>query len=73
VYIDAKTVTIGVLTLTNSFITYFHAFLIISNLTKHLKINSIIFMNLMIVSDFIQIQGTQMGHSAKVEYFSKQE
>jgi hypothetical protein len=57
----------------NCLINYFHAFPIISNLTKHLKINNMRFMTLLTNSDFLQVQGIKRGYLTKDDYVSKQE
>jgi hypothetical protein len=49
----AKIVTTSILIQHKCFINYFHAFLIIRNLTKHSKINNMRFMSLMVISDFL--------------------
>jgi uncharacterized membrane protein YbaN (DUF454 family) len=68
----AKTVT-SILIQHNCFINHFHAFLIIRNLGKHSKINNIRFMTLMMIYDFLQVQGNKRGYLIKYDYFSKQE
>jgi hypothetical protein len=69
----AKTVITSVITLLKCFITYFHAFLITSNLIKHLTINDMVFMTLLMVSNFIKVQGSKRDYLTKDGYFSKQE
>jgi hypothetical protein len=69
----AKTVTTGILNQHKGFINYFHAFQINRNLTKHLKINNMRFMNLMVISDVLQVQGIKRDYLIKDDYFSKHE
>jgi hypothetical protein len=51
------------------FYPLFPCFLIIRNLTKHLKINNMRFMNLMMIYYFIQVQGSKRGYLTKDDYF----
>jgi hypothetical protein len=68
-----KTVAISTLNLPNWLVNYFHTFLIISNLTKHLKINNMRFMTQMMVSDYIKVRGSKRKYLTKDGYFSQQE
>jgi hypothetical protein len=70
---SAKIVTTSISFLQRCFINYFHAFLIIRNLAKQSKINNMGFINLMIISYFLQIEGIKRGYLTKDDYFSKQE
>jgi hypothetical protein len=64
-----KIVITSVLTLLKCFITYFHAFLITSNLTKHLTINNEVFVTLLMISNFRKVQGTKRDYLTKDGYF----
>jgi hypothetical protein len=51
-------------------ITY-KLFYFINYLTKHLKINNMLFMKIIRVYDFLQVLHVKGSYSSKVEYFSK--
>jgi hypothetical protein len=63
-----KTLITKKLILHNFFINYFHACLIIRNLTKHMR-----FMTLLTISHFLQVQCIKRDYLTKDDYFSKQE
>jgi hypothetical protein len=51
----------------------FLCFQIIRNLTKHMKINNMRFMTLLMIYHFIQVQSIKRYYLTKYGYFSKQE